>query len=78
MEKAIVESILDVLPNHYTESEKIGSIVKIIDLLEKEINNLISIKPNEVFVIEDLTRGGILDEDFITGIEDVQELRRIV
>lgn len=36
MEKAIVESILDVLPNHYTESEKIGSIVKIIDLLEKK------------------------------------------
>lgn len=78
MEKAIVESILDVLPNHYTESEKIGSIVKIIDLLEKEINNLIPIKPNEVFVIEDLTRGGILDEDFITGIEDAQELRRVV
>jgi len=78
MEKAIVESILDVLPNHYTESEKVGSIIKIINLLEKEINNLVPIKPDEVFVIEDLTKGGILDEDFITGIEDVQELRRVV
>lgn len=78
MEKAIVESILDVLPNHYTESEKVGSIIKIIDLLEKEINSLVLIKPDEVFVIEDLTKGGILDEDFITGIEDVQELRRVV
>lgn len=78
MEKAIVESILDVLPNHYTESEKVGSIIKIIDLLEKEINSLVPIKPDEVFVIEDLTRGGILDEDFITGIENVQELRRVV
>ena len=80
MEEAIVETILDILPDHYTESEKIGSIVKIIDLLEKEIDNLIpiSIKPSEVFVIEDSTRGGILEEDFITGVEDARELRRIV
>jgi len=80
MEEAIVETILDILPDHYTESEKIGSIVKIIDLLEKEIDSLIpiSIKPNEVFVIEDLTRGRILEEDFITGVEDARELRRIV
>lgn len=78
MEEAIIESILEVLPDYYTENEKLGSITKIIDLLEKEVNNLIKVNPREVFIVEDLTRGKLLEEDFITGVRGAQELRRIV
>ena len=78
MEEAIIESILEVLPDYYTENEKLGSITKIIDLLEKEVNNLIKVNPREVFIVEDLTRNKLLEEDFITGVTNAQELRRIV
>lgn len=78
MEEAIIESILELLPDHYTEEEKLGSITKIIDLLEKEVNNLIKVNPREVFIVEDLTRNKLLEEDFITGVTNAQELRRIV
>ena len=78
MEEAIIESILELLPDYYTEEEKLGSITKIIDLLEKEVNNLIKVNPREVFIVEDLTRNKLLEEDFITGVTNAQELRRIV
>lgn len=78
MEEAIIESILELLPDYYTEEEKLGSITKIIDLLEKEVNNLIKINSREVFIVEDLTRNKLLEEDFITGVTNAQELRRIV
>ena len=78
MEEAIIESILELLPDYYTEEEKLGSITKIIDLLEKEVNNLIKVNPREVFIVEDLTINKLLEEDFITGVTNAQELRRIV
>jgi hypothetical protein len=78
MEEAIIESILELLPDYCTEEEKLGSITKIIDLLEKEVNNLIKVNPREVFIVEDLTRNKLLEEDFITGVTNAQELRRIV
>lgn len=78
MEEAIIESILELLPDYCTEEEKLGSITKIIDLLEKEVNNLIKINSKEVFIVEDLTRNKLLEEDFITGVTNAQELRRIV
>ena len=77
MEEAIIESIMELLPESFTNEEKLGSINKIIDLLEKEMNSLIQVDPTQVFVIEDLTRSKLLENDFITGVSSAQELKLI-
>ena len=77
MEEAIIESIMELLPESFTSEEKLGSINKIIDLLEEKTNSLIQINPTDVFVIEGLTRSKMYENEFITGVSNIKELKYV-